>query len=208
MAMLYAGLRPQEMKAFVIERDVDFENDTITVRQTAHTDPDNWQKYAFTGKGKTERANRRIPLLLPLKTALEGRTGLLAKSSTGEQVTRTIWNQIWSSYKTQMEKEINGMTRAWYGKTKEHKRLLAAGEKLPPWIPFTVTPYDLRHSYCTMLRDMKPPIELHTAIKWMGHADAKMILKVYDTVSDDRSNQERLKVEKRLIGVQNGVQKD
>ena len=40
----------------------------------------------------------------------------------------------------------------------------------------------------------------------MGHADAKMILKVYDSVSEDRSDQERKKVENRLIGVQNGVQ--
>ena len=40
----------------------------------------------------------------------------------------------------------------------------------------------------------------------MGHADAKMILKVYDAVSEDRSDQERKKVENRLFGVQNGVQ--
>ena len=40
----------------------------------------------------------------------------------------------------------------------------------------------------------------------MGHADSKMILQVYDSVSEDRSDQERKKVEKTLFGVQNGVQ--
>ena len=30
MAMLYAGIRPQEMKAIDIDRDVDFENNTIS----------------------------------------------------------------------------------------------------------------------------------------------------------------------------------
>jgi hypothetical protein len=42
---------------------------------------------------------------------------------------------------------------------------------------------------------MKPPIELHTVIKWMGHADAKMILKIYDSVTEDRdaSEAERIK---------------
>ena len=40
----------------------------------------------------------------------------------------------------------------------------------------------------------------------MGHADAKMILKVYDSVSDDREDQERKKVEKQWIQVQNEVQ--
>lgn len=195
MAMLYAGLRPQEAKALVIDRDVDFKADTITVRQTAHTDPDNWQKYAITDAGKTERANRTIPLLPPLKTALEGRTGLLAQSAHGEQVTRTSWAWTWQQYKNQIEREVNGMPRRWYGKTKEHKAILAAGGKLPPWKEFTVTPYDLRHSFATMCRSAKPPIELHTVIKWMGHSDASMLLQIYDSVEDDRdaSEAKRLK---------------
>ena len=40
----------------------------------------------------------------------------------------------------------------------------------------------------------------------MGHADAKMILKVYDSVSDDREKTERQKIEKQWIQVQNEVQ--
>ena len=94
-----------------------------------------------------------------------------------------------------MEEAINGIPRRWYGKTKEHKALLAAGKPLPPWVRFTVTPYDLRHSFATMCRDMKPPIEIHTVIKWMGHTDATMILHIYDSVTDERdeSEAERLK---------------
>jgi integrase len=37
---------------------------------------------------------------------------------------------------------------------------------------------------------MSPPIEIHTVIAWMGHADAKMILKVYDEVTDEREASE------------------
>jgi hypothetical protein len=40
----------------------------------------------------------------------------------------------------------------------------------------------------------------------MGHADAKMILKVYDSVSADREQNEREKVEKQWNQVQNEVQ--
>ena len=190
MAMLYAGLRPQEAKALVIERDVDFSAETITVRQTAHTDPENGQKYVHTPQGKTSRANRTIPLLPPLKTALEGRTGLLISSVNGEPVTRSIWAWAWRSYCINMEKEINGMPRRWYGKTKEHKALIAAGKPLPPWVTFDVTPYDLRHSFATMCRSMKPPIELHTVVRWMGHSDATMILQIYDSVTDERNESE------------------
>jgi integrase len=190
MAMLYAGLRPQEAKAFVIDRDVDFKRETVTVRQTAHTAPDNWQKYAFSDDGKTSKANRTIPLLPPLKTALEGRTGLLIESAHGQPVTRTVWAATWTSYKRQMERAINGIDRNWYGRTREHKAIIANGGKLPPWIEFTVTPYDLRHSFATMCRNLKPPVELHTVIKWMGHSDATMILKIYDSVTDERDESE------------------
>lgn len=198
MVMLYAGLRPQEAKAFNIDRDVDFKNETVTVRQTAHTDPDNRQKYAISDKGKTSKANRTIPLLPPLKTALEGQHGLLLTAKNGEQVTRTIASFIWTSYKRQMEREINGIDRNWYGRTKEHKAILAAGGKLPPWVEFTVTPYDLRHSFITMCRDLKPPIELHTVIKWVGHSDATMILKIYDEVTDNRDESEAQRLRESL----------
>lgn len=199
MAMLYAGLRPQEVKAIDIDRDVDFDRETITVRETAHIDPENGQKYAFTEQGKTERANRRVPLLPPLKDALSGKKGLLITSAHGQPVTLTTWRVVWKSYCSQMEKEINGIDRRWYGKTKEHRAILDAGGQLPPWVSFDVTPYDLRHSFATMCRDMIPPIELHTVISWMGHADAKMILSVYDSVTSDRDAQEADRLKKAFL---------
>jgi integrase len=198
MVMLYAGLRPQEAKAFDIDRDVDFKNETVTVRQTAHTDPENRQKYAISAKGKTDRANRTIPLLPPLKTALQGQHGLLMTAKNGEQVTRTVASFMWTSYRRQMEKAINGMDKNWYGRTKEHKAILDAGGTLPPWVEFTVTPYDLRHSFITMCRDLKPPVELHTVIKWAGHSDASMILKIYDSVTDDRDESEAQRLKDAL----------
>ena len=201
MAMLYAGLRPQEAKALLIERDVDFIRETVTVNETAHTDPNNGQKYAFSAQGKTSKANRTIPLLPPLKRALEGRKGLLITSAHGEQVTRSTWSWAWRSYVGHMEREINGCPRRWYGKTKEHKALIAAGKPLPPWVSFDVTPYDLRHSFATMCRSMRPPIELHTVIAWMGHTDATMILQIYDSVTDERDAAEGQRLKDALTSV-------
>ena len=200
MTMLYAGLRPQEAKAIEIERDVDFEKETITVRETAHN---NGQKYAYTEQGKTDKANRTIPLFPPLKAALTGKTGYLISSAHGERVTHTTWRVVWNSYITQMEKAINGIDKRWYGKTKEQKKLAEEG-KLPAWVEFNIVPYSLRKSYCVMLRDSG--VEMNTARRWMGHADSKMILMVYDSVSEDRSEQERKKIENRLFRGQNGGQ--
>ena len=198
MTMLYTGIRPQEAKAFLIERDVDFKNNTVTVHQTAHADPENIHKYVFTDRGKTRKANRTIPLLPPLKAALEGRTGPLIATKKGEPVTRSVWFASWRSYRNQIEKEINGCQRRWYGKTREHLDLLAAGKPLPPWVSFTVTPYDLRHSFATMCRNQKPPVEMHTVIKWMGHTDATMILHIYDSVTTERDEAEAARLRQNL----------
>ena len=202
MTMLYAGLRPQECKAIIIDRDVDFEKDIITVHETAHIDG---QKYAYTTEGKTEYSLRQIPLFPPLKRVLSGRTGYLISSAHGERVTIQTWKTAYKSYVYCMETAINGISKRWYGKTKEQKQLAEEG-KLPEWISFDVVPYTLRHGYCQFLRDSG--VELNVARRWMGHKDAKMILKVYDSVSDDRSETERKKVENRLIQVQNEVQND
>ena len=201
MTMLYAGLRPQEAKAVTIEKDVDFKNHVITLHEFAHN---NGQKYDFTGEGKTDKANRQIPLFPPLEQALKGKKGYLIESAHGERVTHTTWRVAWNSYKAAMERAINGMPKRWYGRTREHKKLIEQEKPLPEWKSFDIVPYDLRHSFCVMCRDAG--VEINTCRRWMGHADAKMILKVYDSVSEDRSTEERKKIENRLFGVQNGVQ--
>lgn len=202
MFMLYAGVRPQEMKAVDIDRDVDFVNNVITIRETAHTDG---QKYAFTSEMKTEWSNRQIPLFPPLKQALKGKHGYLITSAHGERVTIQTFKTAWRSYLFCMETAINGIQKRWYGKTKEQKAIAESGN-LPAWIDFDIVPYTLRHAFCEMCRSAG--VELNTCRSWMGHADAKMILKVYDSVSEDRSENERKKIESSLFRVQNEIQQD
>lgn len=202
MCMLYAGLRPQEVKALHIDKDIDFENDIITVRQTVHIDG---QKYAYTGDMKTEWSNRHVPLFKPLKQALTDKHGYIITSAHGKPVTVQTWKTAWASYIFCMEKAVNGIQKRWYGKTREQKEKKAAGN-LPPWIEFDIVPYTLRHAFCAFCRDNG--VDINTCRRWMGHADAKMILKVYDSVSDEREENERKKIEKRWNQVQNEVQTD
>ena len=200
MCMLYAGLRPQECKALKIDRDVDFVNDIITVRSTAHIDG---QKYTFTDDMKTDWSSRQVPLFAPLKQALQGKKGYLITSAHGKPVTIQTWKTGWSSYIYNMETSINGISKRWYGKTKDQQIKKEAGD-LPAWIDFDIVPYTLRHAFCAFCRDNG--VDINTCRRWMGHADAKMILKVYDSVSDDREKTERQKIEKQWIQVQNEVQ--
>jgi len=200
MAMLYAGLRPQECKALNIDRDVDFARNLITVQETAHV---NGTKYAITGDMKTGWSKRTVPLFQPLKTALEGRKGMLITSAHGKPVTIQTWKTGWQSYIYNMEVAINGISKRWYGKTKDQQIKKEAGN-LPAWIDFDIVPYTLRHAFCAFCRDNG--VDINTCRRWMGHADAKMILKVYDSVSSDREQSEREKVEKQWNQVQNEVQ--
>lgn len=200
ITMLYAGIRPQEAKALTIEKAVDPEAGVIHITQTAHRDGNN--QYKITNQGKTKNAIRDIPLFPPVSAALKGRKGLLITTAHGKQITSTTWRNAIESYRVCMETAINGMNRRWYGRTKEHKKILADGGTLPAWIEFTVVPYDLRHSFCTWGRDHG--VELHTMIEWMGHADAKMIMKIYDEVRDNRSKTEAEKLLKSAFRSGNG----
>lgn len=191
MVMLYAGLRPQEMKALDIDQAVDFENDVVSVFATAHLD--GMYAYQVTDQMKTVNGNRRVPLFRPLRLALSGKHGPVITNADGSPLNIQGWKCVWKSYLFAMEKAINGCDKRWYGKTREHKAILAAGGKLPPWVSFSITPYDLRHSFCTWCRDHG--VEMNTCIKWMGHADAQMILKIYDSVSDARFRREAAKLD-------------
>lgn len=203
ITMLYAGLRPQETKALKIEKAFDEKQGVLHINQTAHRKGNN--QYEITGKGKTRNANRDVPVFPPVREALTNRKGFLISTAKGAQITSTTWRNAFQSYKTCMETAINGCHKRWYGKTKEHKKILADGGELPPWVEFTVVPYDLRHSFCTWGRDNG--VELHTMIDWMGHADATMIMKIYDEVSDDRSKIEAEKLLKTAFRSRNGSQK-
>lgn len=204
ITMLYAGIRPQEAKALRIEKAYDPKDGVLHITQTAHRKGNN--QYEITSKGKTKNANRDIPVFPPVEEALKNRKGLLITTAKGKQITSTTWRNAIDSYRTCMETAINGCHKRWYGKTKEHRAILEAGGKLPPWVEFDVVPYDLRHSFATWGRDHG--VELHTMIDWMGHADATMIMKIYDEVTDNRSKSEAEKLLKTAFGSRNGSQNE
>ena len=190
MTMLYAGLRPAEAKALSMD-DVDMEKGRIHVKAYLRADGSN--KRVISDKMKTKKSNRVVPLFSPLKKALENHEGLLITCEDGTPISETGWRRAWHSYKATIETALNGITKRWYGRTKAQKAMKKAGT-LPEWRTFDVVPYDLRHSFVTWCRDNG--VELHTCVEWCGHADATMVLKIYDEVSFDRSKKEAERLEK------------
>ena len=219
MLMLYSGMRPEEARAIDVGRDVDFERKIIHVRGAVSFDgnqPD-------IGDGKNEYAERTIILLPILEKELKEIKGLVGVSkTTGKTMTRCSYKRAWESYKLAFEKELNDFPGGyrWWGRTRKHKKMAEKAKELrehgldeeakkydlPPWKRATIRPYDFRHSFCTMCRDAG--VDIHVCMKWMGHSDEKMIMQIYDHVSDYREHLSAEMLKKIGFGSQNGSQKD
>lgn len=107
---------------------------------------------------KTEAGERDIPLLSQLAAALPNACDIIMPSARDTICSQIEFKRGWDSYLHALSK--------------------AAGYDV------FIRPHDLRHSYCTMLRDAG--VEMKLAMQWMGHADEKMILRIYDHVTTDR----------------------
>lgn len=189
--MLYTGMRRGEVLALDIDEDVDFDEDIIHVRRAIQFDG-SVPKVSDT---KTEAGVRDIPLLPQLKTILTGRHGLVVPGNReGGYISETQLKELVTSYNNLLSSMANGgIQRRWWGRTKEHKAILASGGTLPSYREVNIRCHDFRHTFCTMLYEAD--IDLKTAQRWMGHADEKMILHVYAHLTD---KQEKKSVEKLM----------
>lgn len=181
MVMLLAGLRRGEALYVDVDRDVDFTRGTLTVRGAVSFV--NGNEVAVT-EGKTEAARRTIPMTEKLTAALRGQHGLLCPNQDGGLMTPTAFKRKYESYLCYLERQLNGCPKRWWGKTNEHRQLLAQGGVLPEWRSVNIRCHDFRTDFCTRNYYAGTPIK--TLEKWMGHADSSMILSVYTKLSEEQ----------------------
>lgn len=189
MVMLYAGLRRGELMYLDIDRDVDFAARTITVRGGVAFPDGN---RPVVTPGKTAAAQRTIPLSDQLVWVLQGRHGLLLTKEDGAMMTMTAFDRKYESYTTFLERKLNGCPKRWYGKTKEHKALLATGKELPPWQEVTIRCHDFRKDFCT--RSAECGVSQKALQTWMGHAGPEMIARVYTDLSEEQAGKDAEKL--------------
>lgn len=127
---------------------------------------------------KTKTSIRDVPLLKQLADEIPPDCDYIMPSATGQICTEIAFRRGWDSYLTALSEK--------------------AGHQI------TIRPHDLRHSYCTMLRDAG--VEMKLAMQWMGHADEKMILRIYDHITTVRIENAVKMVEKNMERGQNGGQ--
>lgn len=197
MVMLYAGLRRGEVLALDYT-DIDLEDGFINVSKGIVFDGN--QPILTTPK--TDAGIRSVPIIEPLKSAFEGMGGRVLCNESGGIMSQIAFKRKWESYISYLETLLNGCQKRWYGRTREHKAIVAAGGTLPPWRECTIRPHDLRHSYVTMLYDAG--VDIKTAMKWVGHADQQMIMRIYAHLTEQRERASHTQlashVEKWLMG--------
>lgn len=156
------------------KKDIDLKAGTISVSKAVRFDGN---RPVITAP-KTAAGTRTVPILSVLRPYLENRSDRVLSAANGEIMSETAFTRCWQSYLLHLSK--------------------AAGH------PVDIRPHDLRHTYCTILRDSG--VDMHQAIVWLGHADEKMILRVYDHIGSQRTQSSIDLVEKNLSKVQNEVQ--
>ena len=107
---------------------------------------------------KNESSNRQVPLFAPILPYLNSVDNYILPDAKGNLCSETAFQRAWDSYM--------------------HTLSVAAGQ------PVSFRPHDLRHTFVTVCRDKG--IDIHTVMGWCGHASERMILEIYDHVSEDR----------------------
>lgn len=120
---------------------------------------------------KTAAGTRLVPILSILRPLLENVPERPAATVDGKMMTDTAFRRAWDSYLLHLSR--------------------AAGHQI------SIRPHDLRHTFCThFLRDSG--VDMKQAMAWMGHADEKMILRIYDHIGEERTARSIKQIEKMV----------
>lgn len=120
---------------------------------------------------KTKNADRNVPIPPELWELIKStpKNEYIAVYQNGNQITYDNRKRLWKSLWNKMN--LKAGTRTYRNKLQE-----------PYLVPKDLTPYCLRHDFCTRLA--KNNVDIRIAQRLMGHADIKLTANVYTHVDD------------------------
>lgn len=162
---LFCGLRPGEVRALKWE-DVNFKTKRILVESAVESGK---KQIKST---KTDSGVRYIPIpidyLNELKLKSKDNGLVFPSNATGGILTEQGYKRSWNSFKRLMDIELGAK--------------VYRNEVVDSKIDTKLTPYYLRHTYCTHLAEKG--IDLKTAQYLMGHSDIKVTAEIYTHVTN------------------------
>lgn len=171
--MLFAGLRPSEVRALRY-CDIDRERMEITVNKSM-------DKKRAVKDTKTVAGVRKVIYFPELNNFLKNGSpfDFVVSTKGGEPLDGQGYKRAWKSFKHLLHVEMGGK--------------LYRNAIVPPYtVSDDLTPYCLRHTYCTDLQKAGVPINI--AKEMMGHEDISTTSKIYTHYDDGSASIAREKI--------------
>jgi len=204
MIMMYSGLRRGELIP-LLWRDIDLEARTISVSKSVDLSRG---KPILKDGAKTKAGVRVVDIPLVLADYLRGldqSTELVCPGLSGEMYTVDSWKSAWDSYMIELDMLHAGPARN--NLKPKKKRGTGDSDALPErksrYDPRfagvsiePITPHMLRHTFCTLL--YHAGVDVLSAQKQMGHADARTTLGIYTHLDSKHKRQQMTKLDDYL----------
>ena len=172
LLMMYCGLRRGEVIALTW-RDIDIANKTLTINKSVYY----VGNAAQVKPPKSKAGIRTVPIpdaILPALSRPRRLSMLVCPAvKTGGLMSRQAFTSAWQSYQHYLNIRAGGKDAS-----RSRPKLIAAQ-------PFTA--HQLRHTYATMLYDAG--VDILTAQRLLGHADAQTTMRVYTHLSQRKEQQ-------------------
>lgn len=161
----YCGLRPGEVRVLMPD-DIDYEARTVTVTRAL----DN--KTGRIKEPKTESGYRTVPIPDELFRRLSQKNFskyLFPGERTGKPISGKVYTRAWKAILNLMDLEMGAKT--YRNKIRPETSV----------VDREITPYYLRHNYCSMLAENG--VDIKTAQYFMGHSDISVTANIYQHVT-------------------------
>lgn len=174
--ILYCGLRPGETVP-LCWKDIDFDKNRIRVAAAKESGSNNVKQ------PKTQAGIRSIPipdvLLKDLKAAMgEPFDPVFPKQKTNTMHTAESMRCLWESFKKELDISMGAKYEKRKAKDGKQRMTLVLSV-----VAKDLTPYCLRHTYCTDLEAKGVPINIAKVL--MGHSDISVTGNIYTHVTED-----------------------
>lgn len=161
----YCGLRPGEVRALTYA-DIDYDAKTVTVNKALE------DRTGEIKSPKTKSGYRTVPIPDELFKKLPKKgTGYIFKGDrSGKLLASSNYKRAWRSLLNRMDIEMGAKT---------YRNKILPDTSI---LDRSITPYYLRHTYCSMLAENG--VDIKTAQYFMGHSNISVTANIYQHVTE------------------------
>lgn len=166
MFIYYCGLRPGEVRA-LMPSDINYQGQTVSVSRAYE------ERTGEIKPPKTKSGIRTVPIpdeLFKRLPRLTGQKYIFQGDHSGNIVSLSTYKRAWSAILNLMDIEMGA---------KKYRNKILPETSI---VDRSITPYYLRHTYCSMLAERG--VDIKTAQYFMGHANISVTANIYQHITE------------------------